>query len=311
MRRRAARKAYSGESGPIDGVGRAAGTPPRLSTIPAPSQPSPSRSSPAGLDAAALELIAAATGAGLPVGVHVRHGSHSVCAKGVAVQAAVAAGPRVRVLKPVGQRGSGGWMRRLAGRAAVWASAPPCPKRAATPAQVWLRAASAPGGTAVGEEAVGILLRLQQVAVGCGWGAPSVALRFSERWQRRSHERRPRRRAAVTSPAAAAVAGSSPPCTPRHRQLQARLRRRPRREPGQRAPSGGATWRVADDVKRTDTHRERIRRREQWIAGGGDPVCRAHVRRRTAAACRPAPRLQSAWGPARRISSLLEVSNAH
>ena len=61
-------------------------------------------------------------------------------------------------------------MRRLAGRAAVWASAPPCPNRAATPAQVWLRAASAPGGAAVGEEAVGILLRLQQVAVGCGWG---------------------------------------------------------------------------------------------------------------------------------------------
>ena len=82
------------------------------------------------------------------------------------------------------------------------------------------------------------------------------------------------------------MAGSSPPCTPRHRQLEARLRRRPRREPGQRAPSGGATWRVADDVKRTDTHRERIRRREQWIAGGGDPVClpmSAVVQRRRAA----------------------------
>lgn len=44
---------------------------------------------------------------------------------------------------------------------------------------------------------------------------------------------------------------------------------------------------------------------------GRGPCLPAHVRRRTAAACRPAPRLQSAWGPARHISSLLEVSNAH
>ena len=80
--------------------GSAAGTyPPRL-LAPKITPHATAFSSPAGLDAAALELVAAAAGAGLPVGVHVRHGGHRVWPKGVAIQAAVAAGAGVGVLKP-------------------------------------------------------------------------------------------------------------------------------------------------------------------------------------------------------------------